>query len=460
MGIVEAFARLRTDAADLHGSLHAQIIDGAPYVKNLAATIERLQEKLESGRPSESPLDADIVWARWESLGYDLSKLEKREVRSLCVSPVTSMRGRLIHALNEDRQPLQRISNLHGLVYGYCSHWRMMEEPQKAEDLIWRGIEQDSMARRGRVIKVWRQSRFLFTSHAAARIAQLVLSERRSPKEICESLFIDPTTVLATRSHEAAVIQFVDSIVQKAGLVDERKALSDLDWLISNLLTDDLDPGIYRDAIAKLILSSLTSFPSYQKALAEEIQADRRLGDPRLPERASNWRLVSDAAKARFLAWLAKATLQFFFDILVPRNDDNRRRAEFWLQYAKREGNIRDFQVAVSDEDESKIRYSRAKVIPSYSRVVAPRASTSSAFLMVFEAYGKEYVIIEFSETGNATYIYERKTFELRGAKIRALSFDLKNELKRMHDVRKRISHIGQWEGSAVRTLAELGIRP
>ncbi len=38
---------------------------------------------------------------------------------------------------------------------------------------------------------------------------------------------------------------------------------------------------------------------------------------------------------------------------------------------------------------------------------------------------GKDYVIIEFSETGNAAYIYERKVFESSGAKLRSNSFDM-----------------------------------
>jgi hypothetical protein len=460
VGILDALTRLHADTADLHGSLHVQVVDGTTYVRNLTATIEQLEKKLESGKPPESPFDPDEVWARWRSLGYDLDKLGKREIRSLCVSPKTSMRGRLLNALSENKEPLQRISNLQGLVYGYSSHWRTMEEPQHAEDLIWGAIEQDSMTRRGRVINRWRQSRFLFTSHAAPRIAQIILNDRTPPREVFESLFIDGTTMLARRAHESAVTQMVDLIVQKEKSVDEKRALSDLNWFISCLLTDDLDPVIYRQAMARLIRSSLSSIPSYQKALTEEIQTDRRLGDPRLPDRSPNWISVPEEVKARFLSWLATKTLQFFFDILVPHNDDNRRRAEFWLQYARRDGNIRDFQVAVSEEDEPKIRRSRERTIPSYSRVKAPRGSSSSAFLMVFEAYGKEYVIVEFSETGNATYIYERNKFELRGTKIRALSFDLRNDLKRMTDVKKRISHMGQWESTAVYKLSELGIKP
>ena len=78
---------------------------------------------------------------------------------------------------------------------------------------------------------------------------------------------------------------------------------------------------------------------------------------------------------------------------------------------------------------------------------------------MVFEGYGTEYVVIEFSETGNAAYIYTRKQFESGGTKLRSYSFHLTDILKRKGQEEGRIIHIGDWEPKARRTLSELGIR-
>ena len=96
--------------------------------------------------------------------------------------------------------------------------------------------------------------------------------------------------------------------------------------------------------MGKLIMSRLAEgMPFFQSALVGLVHADERLGDPRLAYCAPNWRTVPPEAKEKFLAWLAKETLQFFFDTLVPRNDTNRRRAEFWLEYAKKQGKIKRF---------------------------------------------------------------------------------------------------------------------
>ena len=164
-------------------------------------------------------------------------------------------------------------------------------------------------------------------------------------------------------------------------------------------------------------------------------------------------------ARDRFLGWLAKETLQFFFNTLVPINDENRRRADFWLEYAKKPGKIKDFQVAVSDEDRYKILASRTNTIPTYSSIWG---NNTSAFLMVLAGFGTDYVVIEFSEKGNAAYIYVRKKFEAAGITMRSKSFGL-DELKRRGATQDRILHIdghAGWEVKARRQLAELGTLP
>jgi hypothetical protein len=83
---------------------------------------------------------------------------------------------------------------------------------------------------------------------------------------------------------------------------------------------------------------------------------------------------------------------------------------------------------------------------------------------MVFEGYGTDYVVIEFSETGHAAYIYALKVFEASGATMRSNFFDMSEDLKRMDDAEDRILHPvdtrERWETKARRKLAEMGIRP
>jgi len=68
-----------------------------------------------------------------------------------------------------------------------------------------------------------------------------------------------------------------------------------------------------------------------------------------------------------FLGWLARESIIFFFNHVLPDNDRNRRRKDFWLRYYAQ---VRDFQVALSDEDHRRLlAFARRNEVPEFSRV-------------------------------------------------------------------------------------------
>jgi hypothetical protein len=225
--------------------------------------------------------------------------------------------------------------------------------------------------------------------------------------------------------------------------------------MTESVLSDLTEAGAFADAIGTLILSqSAKRSESFQRGLLSYIQCHKRLGDPRARESLPNWRSIAPEAAQRYLSWLARDSIIFFFNTILPNNSENRRRKDFWLRYHDR---IQDFQVAVSDADEWKLKSSQdSEDFNYYSEVAHP---TTSAFLMKFEGYGQQYLIIEFSEKGHAAYIYRMADFEARGLTLRTHRFDLKNELK--FDDTNRIFHSGDWEHKWASKLSfELGIRP
>jgi hypothetical protein len=214
-------------------------------------------------------------------------------------------------------------------------------------------------------------------------------------------------------------------------------------------------PGAFSDAISSVILSdSAKRSEDFQRALRCYIQNHKRLGDPRVRESSPNWRSIAPEAAQRYLSWLARDSIIFFFNTILPSNSENGRRKDFWLRYHDR---IKDFQVAVSEGDVWKVKSSQqSKDLLYYSRVDHP---TTSAFLMKFEGYGGHFLVVEFSEKGNAAYILRFKAFEAQGVTMRTPRVDLKNHLK--FDKTCRIIHNGDWESAASYTLASrFGIRP
>jgi len=456
--INEALNRLQLDLGEFRESTVYRPVDPQTYLRQLSRTIEELEKKSDNVAVPRPILDPEEVWARWRKEQYDFDKLDSREKRTLCISPETATRAKLVEALKRDPETITRMTTFNGFVQAYFAKWRSMDNPEVIERLIQDLLEQGRIPRKSRVLDVWRRSLFLFSALASQRLAEVITRERKPMKQACGEFFIDPSTSLIADTHKRAAELFVKGLISKQNFISEPEAVRDFRWGFDNLLGVGLHPVTYRALMSDLINSQLPArMPGFQKAMVEVIHGDERLGDPRLAGNAPNWRTVPQDAKEKFLAWLAQETLQFFFDTLVPSNDENRRRAKFWLEYAKKQGKVKDFQVAVSDDDVYRIKASRAKTIPSYSRVTG---GNTSAFLMVFEGYGKSYVVIEFSETGNAAYVYTREEFESSGVKLRSNSFHLTDDLKRKGNEEIRIIHNGEWELKARRTLSELGIRP
>jgi EH_Signature domain len=460
--IQEGLQCLSSDLADFREAMLSRPVDPVSYLRQLEKAVQALEAKSSKLLSPKPPLNAEEVWAQWQESNYDFGTLDAREVRTLCVSPATAMQRRLIKALTIDPTALKRRITFIGFVQAYFSEWRSMDEPHAVEELIKKMLGVQNSQRSNRSLDVWRKYPLLFSAEASRFLGEVIIRDKRPVKQACADLFIESSTPVALAAHKQAVALAVTQLIQRAVRVGQDAALSEFQWLSENLLTKSLSPDAYRDAISKLIVSPLAeSMPIFQSALVSLIHGDERLGDPRIAYSSPNWRTVAPEARERFLAWLAKDTLQFFFETLVPKNDSNRRRADFWLEYAKKQGKIKDFQVAVSEDDRYKIRASRAKTIPRFSSVTGGK---TSAFLMVFAGYDGDYVIIEFSETGNAAYIYARKAFEASGVTLRSLSFRLSQDLKRMNDAEDRIVHQMEtkerWESKARRKLAELGIRP
>src|SRR5207245_6967641 len=137
-------------------------------------------------------------------------------------------------------------------------------------------------------------------------------------------------------------------------------------------------------AISSLILSeSAKRSEVFQRALRSYVQNHKMLGDPRVRESSLNWRSMAPEAAQHYLSWLARDSIIFFFNTILPNTNENRRRKEFWLRYHDR---IRDFQVAVSEADHWKVKASqKTSELLCYSHVAHP---TTSAFLMRFDGYG------------------------------------------------------------------------
>jgi hypothetical protein len=273
--------------------------------------------------------------------------------------------------------------------------------------------------------------------------------------EVLRSHYIEPLTKLARSIRDSAAQTSSQQLSELERSQDNESSLAYLRWMTEGVLSDLTSQEAFCHAVSALILSeSARRSESFQRALRHYVQNHKRLGDPRVRESSLNWPRIAPEAAQRYLSWLARDSITFFFNTILPNNSENRRRKDFWLRYHSR---IKDFQVAVSERDIWTLKANKTNAeLLYYSHVAHP---TTSAFMMKFEGYGGDFLIVEFSEKGNAVYIFRFDDFEAQGVTLRTHRFELTPHLK--FDKKNRIRHLGDWESDAAYRLAsEFGIRP
>lgn len=428
-------------------------IPASTQLRRLFEATKALEDKIDNPTVPKSILDAEEVWAKWVSLNYDFSLLDNREQLALCVDPRTAFRPELITSLIAYPEALRRVSTFNGMVMTYFSMWRNFGEPDKLEQFLITKIRCDNIKRGKKYLATWVEYAGLFSIGADKVIAGRMISKKISVTDACKEFYVSPSSDLAHSAEEQALKLAVKLLVNQETTSIGSGSLLQLNWILDTLIPDSISKACFGQAMEKLILSTLGDrLEEAKKKLLHTTTNDARLGDPRLSGTEANWRSISTVVREKILSWLAGETIDFFFNAV----SGDRRRADFWLAYAAKPGNIKDFQVALCDDDEYRIKTKSLEKI-TYSKLLREK---TSAFMMLFTGYdGIHYVIIEFSKTGNAAYIYKKTSFDANKMTFRSPSFKM-DELKQRDVAIRRISHINDWETEAKRFLYERGIKP
>ena len=377
--------------------------------------------------------------------------MDRLEVRTLCSSEDTALRPELIDALQADASVLLNDRCLHGFVTRYFAEWRTMAQPETVEALL-----RSVFARytgKNPAVQGWAKALSLFSERASDVLAEEICAKRSKVNDVLKANYIELVTGLANATRDATAALACQQFRKEEKRHDEEWQLQYLRWFTEQVLPDVSQKSLCAAASWLILSGSARQSVTFQQSLRDYIQLNSRLGDPRMRETSLNWRAIDPEAAQLYLSWLARDSIIFFFNTLLPNNSENRRRKDFWLRYHDK---IHDFQVAVSEQDIWKLKARKNSEMLCYSQV---DHATASAFLMKFKGYNGYYLVAEFSETGNAAYIFKMQEFESRRVTLRTPRFDLKNHLK--FDKTHRIIHNGDWESAASRMLySEFGIQP
>lgn len=199
---------------------------------------------------------------------------------------------------------------------------------------------------------------------------------------------------------------FVELIRKQAmdNLIKELGKISQYNHTVWNYLFEDLIQPIDFEQLSELILIA-DKYTKQGNQEAEELLKQWFLnpdhfGDPRIYP--GNWELkITQRAKETFIQWLSKEDLAFFFNLLLKKGEDEHGRRAFWEQYL---GHVVSSRVLLSDEDWTRNRQVLQDMSKTNKTLPGRIKDNTSAFIM----QTKKLVIIEFSEKGNACYLFSK----------------------------------------------------
>lgn len=178
----------------------------------------------------------------------------------------------------------------------------------------------------------------------------------------------------------------------------------------------------------------------------------REFLDARLNPETDGWRWVKNldpAAYEIFIDSLLHEDISLFFDVV----DMNSDRRTFWLRYVRAASSSVFFlSHGTRSQLEARFEGADASVRAALRRARPLADGNIDAFVLRLRGH----VAVEFSQTGNAAYLYDSGTFE----KLAASKSVSVSSLKRKDLGGVQLVHNGAWEYRFERELRRNGIQP
>src|SRR5438876_6629054 len=314
-------------------------VNGSDECRTLLKVTSKLRER-DSQIQSEPPLDPDAVWNLWSRNNFNIEVLDARQIRTLCLSAVTAVRPQFVRACNGQPAILSRTSCLLGMINAYFLEWGDIQDQSEVESLIRGGLSR--YAKKNPVILHFRHhSDQLFSSRGPTSMANSAIDGLKPIRETIKQNHISANSKFARAILSSAIRTFAAYFARRERRADDGECNEALSYAIRELLVDESPREEFCALTEAFILTERAErSEQFRSNLRTFVMAHEKLGDPRLPRNAANWAMLRQEAASRFLSWLARDSIIFFFNYILPSNDKNRRRKDFWLQYYQR---VRDF---------------------------------------------------------------------------------------------------------------------
>jgi len=415
------------------------------YRSTLSACLADVSESKVQEVSKDELAEAILLWKKCKR-NDELATLSKRTYRILSSEPKMLQDDIFCYHIST-----QLAANPRLMIPLLLSHHRIWKSNPlfKEVDLLFETVIKDYLGK-NRLISSWKENaKFVVGKDSAAKLAEELIVQRLPFTE-----FVNKFNLILDNSAFAADVQRQACALASQALHFKKQFYEPLwRYILGPLLQSHSVTKQLREETLAAAMLAISGYSPESKAIAIDLLKDYILphpefGDPRLYP--AKWNSFPQQAKQQFVAWLSEEDIRLFFDLII-KNDTGGRKA-FWLKYAKR---MRSSSVVLSGKD--KYENGRKLMELSAKGRVFQEWSTfkeSSTFIMNFG----EFVAVEFSDIGNACFVYDSVQFQELFGSMHNLSVR-RGSLLKSEKAKFRQPHPFGWETKLSTKLAELGIR-
>jgi EH signature protein len=403
--------------------------------------LERLEKTIAWLGEEKTPkrvICPDEYLQQWKDyLAGKVATLEWRVVRSLCWEPgvVTDLR---FHNYLDRYWPELNARSLQGMVRACHLKWTREIANMPAISRVQQRLRKYQGL--NIVLERWRgAATMLLGANGPMEFAHEIIKHQSSVLDACQDWKLDEQTGYVESAVEGAAGEV---LLPRLSETDAKIFMSLLQWTHWPIAK-------FKRILGKTILHSLAeNSESWRSEIIEFILNHPLIGDPR--QDSTRWAGIPEEARKRFVQWMSRADIVFFFDRVLRGNDLHGRR-KFWLQYV---GHLCQSRPLLRNADEVRLSAEIGRGqggTASYGRV---NGGTSS-FLLDFGSI----VAIEFSTLG-AIYFYNRETFNDIVPNLWQRVHFSEASLSNRDRARGWVAYRPDWEDEAASLLANYGICP
>lgn len=405
-------------------------------------SLRKVIDLLGDARPARPLMCPDEYRRAWQSVrdkGVG-GTLSDRAVRYLAWEPDVALDPKFHFYLDENNLQLGA-RGIQGFVRA-CHHaWPRFLKDTTIQSIALRHLR--SYVGANRIISRWKSEKEIVSAAGPNTLAKAMLAGLLEPHAMAAHWGIDEGSPF--------FVEMVRAVVDKARS-HWRESEDIRAYVFRHLLPWSKWPiAVLKEVCAECILHPGAMLPEVNERVKSFVTRYPQLGDPRLPEKRTNWLGVRIEAKQRLIEWLSRADIQFFFDHAFPKGGDKHRRKPFWLRYVSRVVMSRPL---LSFEDAARLQEHQRRhggEIGNFGKM----NGMNSAFLLDFG----NVCAIEFNHVG-ACYVYDRKATDQVVEDFWARGYFTESKLKKPDLCIERIIHNPGWEWKMEQVLARFGVRP